>query len=62
MCKYLIVLKKNPQYETGITANKVLAYGGFTVATLLTGALVYLVGQRKGYWVELANKMKELEG
>lgn len=57
--KYLIALKKNPKYETGITVNKVLAYGGFGVASILTGTLIYLVGQRKGYWVDLGNRIKE---
>jgi hypothetical protein len=60
--KYLIVLKKSPKYETGITVNKVLAYGGFSLATVLTGTLVYMVGKRKGYWEELGQKFKQIEG
>ena len=47
--RYLIVLKKKPKYARSALFNKILAYGGFSVALGLTGVLAYLVADRKGY-------------
>ena len=45
---YLLILKKNPEYGDGYAQNKMLAYGGFATAGLLTMYLAYRVADRKG--------------
>ena len=46
--EYIILLKKNPKSETSILHDKIMAYGGFTLALGLTGLLAYKVADRKG--------------
>lgn len=56
--EYIIILKKNPKSETSITYNKVMAYGGFTVALGLAGLLAYKVADRKGLLGSAANHLR----